>query len=122
MQVDRKRRVRIAPNLYQRPSDGKFEIGFTDSGGRWRIKTLRARTRTEAKAERDLFMSKLRAGHVAAPSKITFAEVAAEYVAGLEASVAHGDRAPRTLERYKTAPRRAHSSRARAHPSSEAHS
>ena len=40
MQVDRKRRVRIAPNLYQRPSDGKFEIGYSDSGGRWRIKTL----------------------------------------------------------------------------------
>jgi integrase len=46
-------------------------------------------------------MSKLRAGHVAAPSKITFEEVAAEYVAGLEAMVAAGDRAPRTLERYK---------------------
>jgi hypothetical protein len=73
MQADRKRRVRIAPNLYQRPSDGKFEIGFSDSGGRWRIKTLRARTRTEAKAERDLFMTKLRAGEVAAPSKVTFA-------------------------------------------------
>jgi integrase len=96
------RRVRIAPNFYQRPSDGKFEIGFTDSGGRWRIKTLRARTRTEAKAERDLFMSKLRAGQVATPSKITLAEVAAEYVAMLEASVLSGDRASGTLERYKT--------------------
>jgi integrase len=101
MQVDRKRRVRIAPNLYQRPSDGKFEIGFTDGSGCWRIKTLRARTRTEAKAERDLFMSKLRAGQVAAPSKITFAEVAAQYLAGLEAAVAAGERAPRTLERYQ---------------------
>ena len=46
-------------------------------------------------------MSKLRAGQVAAPSRITFAEVAAEYIAGLEASVAAGERAPRTLERYK---------------------
>jgi integrase len=101
MQADRKRRVRIAPNLYQRPSDGKFEIGFSDSGGRWRIKTLRARTKTEARAERDLFMTKLRGGQVAAPSKITFAEVADEYIAGLEATVAAGERAPRTLERYK---------------------
>jgi len=101
MQADRKRRVRIAPNLYRRPSDGKFEIGFSDSGGRWRIKTLQARTRTEARAERDLFMTKLRAGQVAAPSKITFAEVAAEYLAGLHAMVSAGDRAPRTLERYK---------------------
>jgi integrase len=101
MQTDRKRRVRIARNLYQRPSDGKFEIGFTDSGGRWRIKTLRASTRTVARAERDLFMSKLRAGQVAAPSKITFAEVASEYIAGLEANVAAGERASRTLERYE---------------------
>ncbi|PWU23423.1 MAG: hypothetical protein C5B48_08585, partial [Candidatus Rokuibacteriota bacterium] len=95
------RRVRVGPNLYRRPSDGKFEIGFTDSRGRWRIKTLRAATKTDAKAERDLFMSTLRAGQVAVPSKITFAEVAAEYVAGLQASVASGDRSPRTLERYK---------------------
>ena len=101
MQADRKRRVRIAPNLYQRPSDGKFEVGFTDSVGRWRIKTLRARTRTDAKAERDLFMSKLRSGQVATPSKITLSEVAVEYVALLEASVLSGDRAARTLERYK---------------------
>ena len=100
MQADRKRRVRIAPNLYQRPSDGKFEIGFSDSGGRWRIKTLRARNKTEARAERDLFLSKLRAGQVAAPTEITLAEVAAEYVAMLEASVLSGDRSARTLERY----------------------
>ncbi len=46
-------------------------------------------------------MTKLRAGQVAAPSKVTFAEVAAEYVAGLEAMVAAGERAPRTLERYQ---------------------
>jgi integrase len=45
-------------------------------------------------------MTKLRAGQVAAPSKITFAEVAAEYIAGLEANVAAGERAARTLERY----------------------
>jgi integrase len=100
MQADRKRRVRIAPNLYQRPSDGKFEIGFSDGGGRWRIKTLRARTRTDARAERDHFMSKLRAGQVAVPTKMTLAEVAAEYVAMLEASVLSGDRSARTLERY----------------------
>jgi integrase len=95
------RRVRVGPNLYRRPSDGKFEIGFTDSGGRWRMKTLRARTKTEARAARDAFLTKLRAGQVAAPSKITFAEVAAEYIAGLEATVAAGERAPRTLDRYK---------------------
>jgi integrase len=46
-------------------------------------------------------MTKLRAGQLAAPSKVTFAEVAAEYISGLSATVAAGERAPRTLERYK---------------------
>ncbi len=54
MQGDRKRRVRIAPNLYQRPSDGKFEIGFSDSRGRWRIRTLRARTNRGSRGTRPL--------------------------------------------------------------------
>ena len=102
MQVDRTpRRLRIAPNLYQRPSDGKFEIGFSDMAGRWRIKTLQARTRTEAKVERDEFLSKLRRGQIVAPSKVTFGQAADEYLAGLDASVAAGERAPRTAERYR---------------------
>jgi integrase len=102
MQVDRMpRRLRIAPNLYRRPGDGKFEVGFVDLAGRWRIKTLRARTRTEAKAERDEFLSKLRRGQISAPSKVTFGEAAEEYLAGLEASVAAGERASRTAERYR---------------------
>ena len=86
MQADRKRRVRIAPNLYQRPSDGKFEIGFSDSGGRWRIKTLRRqnvrrRQRPSATSSCPSFVL----DRSPLQSKITFAEVAAEYVAGLEA-------------------------------------
>jgi integrase len=102
MQIDRTpRRVRVAPNLYQRPSDGKFELGFTDSSGRWRIKTLRAANRTQAKAERDAFLTKLRAGQVAAPSKITFQEVAEEYLAGLDSAVSAGERSARTAERYR---------------------
>ena len=96
-----RRRVRIAANLYQRPSDGKFEIGFADMAGRWRIKTLRAQTRTDAKAERDEFLSQLRRGQIVAPSKVTFGQAAAEYLAGLDASVAAGERAPRTAERYR---------------------
>jgi integrase len=105
MQSERstRRRVRIGPNLYQRPSDGKFELGFTDSMGRWRIKTLRACNRTEAKAERDEFLAKQRRGEIAPPTKITFAEVAAEFLASFEALVAAGERAERTLERYRSA-------------------
>ena len=76
-------------------------VGFADTAGRWRIKTLRARTRTDAKVERDEFLSKLRRGQLAAPSKVTFGEAAEEYLAGLDASVAAGERAARTAERYR---------------------
>lgn len=98
-----RRRVRIGPNLYQRPSDGKFELGFTDSLGRWRIKTLRAATRTEARAERDSFLTQLRRGEAAAASKITLREVAEEYLSTIEALVANGERGERTYERYSHA-------------------
>ena len=41
------KRVRVdgVPNLYQRPVDGKFEVGYTGSDGKWHIKTLTATTR-----------------------------------------------------------------------------
>jgi hypothetical protein len=42
-------RVRVAPNLYQR-GDGRFVAGFT-LAGTWRMKTLAARTKREAKLE-----------------------------------------------------------------------
>ena len=48
-------RVRIAPNLYQR-GDGVFVAGLTIDG-KWTMKTLEARTKTEAK----LHLARLRA-------------------------------------------------------------
>ena len=37
------KRVRVdgVPNLYQRPADGRYEVGYTGSDGKWHIKTLR---------------------------------------------------------------------------------
>jgi integrase len=64
---------------------------------------LRARTRTEAKAERDEFLAKQRRGEIAPPSKITFGDVAAEFLKSFDALVAAGERAERTLERYRSA-------------------
>lgn len=98
-------RVRIGPNLYERPGKARGEVsylvGYQDVKGAWRMKTLRARTRTEAKAERDAFMSKLRKGEIVAPSKVTLRDVVAEYLSGLESLVASGERAERTVERYR---------------------
>ena len=86
-----------------RKGERRYEVGYADVGGVWRMKTLKARTRTEARAERDEFLAKRRRGEIAPPSKITFAEVAAEFLRTFEALVAVGDRAERTLERYRSA-------------------
>jgi integrase len=102
-----RRRVRIAENLYERPGkrrgQRRYEVGYADVDGRWRMKTLKAVNRTEARAERDEFLSKLRRGEIARPSKITFGEVASEFLTSFAALVAAGDRAERTLERYRSA-------------------
>ncbi len=99
-------RRRIGDNLYERTTKTglrRYEVGYADANGVWRMKTLRAATRTEAKAERDEFLGKHRRGEIAPPSKITFAEVAEEFLASFGALVAAGERAERTLERYRSA-------------------
>jgi integrase len=106
MQLDRTpRRVRIAPNLYEgrgaRKGEHRYEVGFADIDGRWRMKTLKASTRTEAKAERDAFLSALRRGEIVAPSKLTVKDVVDEYLEYLDALVAAGERGERTAERYR---------------------
>jgi hypothetical protein len=109
MQKERstRRRVRIADNLYERPGRTKAEtrymVGYADANGVWRMKTLQATTRTDARAERDAFLAKLRRGEIAPPSKLTFAEVATEFLTAFEGLVASGERAERTLERYRSA-------------------
>ena len=65
------------------------------------MKTLKARNRTEARAERDEFLASLRRGEIVVPSKITLQQVIDEYLAGQDALVASGERAERTVERYR---------------------
>ena len=77
-------RRRIGDNLYERTTKTglrRYEVGYADANGVWRMKTLRAGTRTEAKAERDEFLGKQRRGEIAPPSKITFVAVAEEFLA-----------------------------------------
>jgi integrase len=71
-------RGRPVPGLYTR--DERFIAGFTLNGN-WTMKTLSAETLTEARRERERLVAGLREGRVAAPSRITFGQVFAEYQA-----------------------------------------
>ena len=95
------KRVRIAPNLYQRPKDGRFEAGFTGPDGRWHIKTLQARTVTDAKREQRALAVRVDRGEEAAPTRRTFEQVAEEFLSNYESLVGAGERSARTLERYR---------------------
>src|SRR4051812_1146643 len=65
------------------------------------MKTLRARNRTEAKAERDVFLSKQRRGDIPAPTKVTLAECVEVYLLQLDGLVLAGEKAERTVQRYR---------------------
>ena len=54
-----------------------------------------------AKGERDEFLAKRRRGEIAPVSKVTLAEFIDEYLDHLASLVAAGERAERTLERYR---------------------
>ncbi len=96
------RRERIASNLYRDRNSGRFLVGFADPlTGRWRMQTLPASTKTDAKAERDKLLTKLRGGEIASDTNLTVVQLAEEWVASYGALVLAGERAPRTLERYK---------------------
>ena len=71
-------RGRPVRGLYVR--DGRFIAGFKLEG-RWRTRTLRAETLTEARRERESLLAGLREGRIAAPNSTTFGDVFAEYQA-----------------------------------------
>jgi integrase len=105
MQNERSTRRRIGDNLYERTTktgERRFVVGFLDHGDKWRMVTLRARTRTEARAERDEHLAKLRRGEIAPVSKVTLGKFIDEYLEHLSSLVAAGERAERTLERYRS--------------------
>jgi integrase len=97
------KRVRVegVPNLYRRTKDGKYEAGFTGADGKWHIKTLRARTLTEAKRELRALHVGVDRGEEVAPSRRTFRVVAQEFLDMCESRVAAGEMAPRTLDHYR---------------------
>jgi integrase len=101
--TSRPKRVRVdsVPNLYRRPADGRYEAGYTGTDGRWRMKTLAARTLTEAKAELRQVLGRRDQRQDVTPSRLTLNEVADQLLAEFESKVARGERSERTLEIYR---------------------
>jgi integrase len=95
------KRVLVAPNLYKRPKDGKYEVGFTGPDGKWHLKTLRAENLTRAKREQRAFLTDRDRGEVAIPTRMTFGDVAASCFQVYHGLVAGGERKPRTLLEYR---------------------
>jgi integrase len=97
------KRVRVegVPNLYRRPADGRYEVGYTGSDGKWHIKTLTARTLTEAKSELRQVLGKRDQRQDVTPSRLTLNEVADGFFAAFEAKVTRGERSPSTLTNYR---------------------
>jgi len=92
-------RVRVAPNLYQR-GDGRFVAGFTVEGS-WRMKTLPARTKREAKLELAALQAGLREAGSGSERAPSVSEVAVEFLQRFQAQVSSGERSPRTLDHYR---------------------
>jgi integrase len=95
-------RIRVAPNLYQR-GDGVFVAGLSIEG-KWTMKTLDARTKTEAKLQ----LARLRTDPPRSRTAVaaereqlpTVNTVAAQFLVHFEAMVDSGERSPRTLDHY----------------------
>lgn len=91
------RRVRVARNIYRRPS-GVYEVGFKDGGGKQRWRTVTGRI-TAARALRDELLARRGRGeHVVTDGRLRFSEAAAKW---LEGPVL--DLRPRTQECYRNA-------------------
>jgi integrase len=96
------KRVRVAPNLYRRTKDGRFEdIRVSPATGKQHLQTLKARNLTEAKKEQTRLAVKIDDGDAPAPSRLTVGEVAADYFAAAEGRVATGELAQRSLDIYR---------------------
>lgn len=72
-------RGRPVRGIYLR--DGRYIAG-TKIDGRWTTHTLDAETLTDARRERDSWLTGLREGRIAAPARATFADVLADWQAG----------------------------------------
>src|SRR6266542_6767099 len=94
------RRRRVARGIYQQPN-GKYAV-CVRVDGRARFRTLEAATLGEAVRQRELLQNVARLGELPVSPRLTFAEVAARWLAEFEAKVAAGERRDRTFDLYRS--------------------
>ena len=92
------RRVRVERGIY-RQANGHYTV-CVRIGGTFHWKTVGTKI-AEARSQRELMSAKAQRGELAAPTKLTLAELAETWIAGFEAQVAAGERSERTLENYR---------------------
>lgn len=98
--ADRKR-VRVGPNLWLNRNGSFEDIRTNPATGKQQLTTLKAKAKTDAKREQRALAVRMDRGEAVAPSRLTFRQVAEEFVQSFESKVAAGERSPRTLERYR---------------------
>src|SRR6266496_3195609 len=94
------RRRRVERGIYQQPN-GKYAV-CVRVDGRARFRTLEAATLVEALKHRELLQRVACIGELPVSPRLTFAEVAARWLAEFEAKVAAGARREQTLDLYRS--------------------
>jgi integrase len=94
------RRRRVARGVYEQ-ANGRYAVCVMVDG-RPRFRTLSATTLDEAQRQRELLQSVARMGDLPVSLRLTFAEVAARWLAEFETKVAAGERRDRTYDLYRS--------------------
>jgi len=92
------RRKRVERGIY-RQENGTYGV-YVLVHGKPRYKAV-GKKLAEARRRRDLLSAKALRGDLAAPSTLTFSELAETWIEGFEAQVRSGERAERTHEHYR---------------------
>ncbi|HYZ76060.1 MAG TPA: tyrosine-type recombinase/integrase [Gaiellaceae bacterium] len=92
------KRKRVERGLY-RQQNGTYGV-YLLVDGKPRYKTVGIKL-AEARRQRDLLASKAHTGQLPPSSRLTFAQLAENWLQGFEALVAAGERGERTLENYR---------------------
>jgi integrase len=91
-------RKRIEPGIYLQ-ANGTYGV-YLLVDGKPRFKTV-GRKLSQARRLRNQLQAKADRGELPAPSRLTFAQLAATWIEGFEALVEAGERGERTLENYR---------------------
>ena len=99
-----RRRTRIERGIY-RQANGKYAVCVMVDG-RARFRTLEAAALADARRQRQALQSVGRTSGLPLSPRLSFAEVAARWLAEFEAKVSAGGRRERTLDLYRSQLRR----------------